>query len=392
MKFAFVTRTNEISKWGGDLKALYSIGEGMQLLGHEVDFVQTTADLSSTDHVFLSSTSMDLRPDHNLLKLQGKDYSLLAFHEDTIQYFGATYGFFFYVRKAINGEEDEGFPFCVERLYENPDIIHYYNVPPRKSSYVNYHVLKDARVCFANSSSECRTMLRDCPTANAKVVHLSPGFAEEHHGEISDDFLKLTGLKKGEYILQVGRFEVRKNQLGSILATKDLDIPLVFIATKTDRPWYEGTCLEAIRKWRKGPTFIISETLSDLTFENIKIIQMPNKEKLSAKMLISAYANAALHLHPAFYELPGYTYLEAAKLGIPTVASSWATIDDYFTDSSGKYSLDERIEYCLPYHLPSIKKLILKKIGQKFSKDHPHPIFKRTKLDVASEVLQHLNL
>ena len=68
---------------------------------------------------------------------------------------------------------------------------------------------------------------------------------------------------------------------------------------------------------------------------------------ISQELLVSAYQNAGLYLHPAFYELPGYVYLEAAKLGTPTIATEWSTLSDYFTNEEGDYELDDRILYAL---------------------------------------------
>ena len=104
-------------------------------------------------------------------------------------------------------------------------------------------------------------------------------------------------------------------------------------------------------------------------------------------MLLSAFFHAGLHLHPSFYELPGYTYLESAKFGTPTIASLWSSLKDYLTDSSGKYALDDRIEYVLPYDLTAIRGLIEKKFGQRYPRSPELPIFQRTAQDVAKEFL-----
>src|ERR1700687_2414991 len=105
--------------------------------------------------------------------------------------------------------------------------------------------------------------------------------------------------------------------------------------------------MEAIQRWRKGPTLLLSQTLPEGQLGSLRILPMPGREKLSTSMLQSAFAHAGLHLHPAFYELPGATYFESAILGVPTIASTWTTIDEYFLDPQ----LDERIEYSLPYDL-----------------------------------------
>lgn len=390
-----MTRANEAEKWGGDLIALYAIKEGMEQLGHQVEIGSTTEKIADADFVFLSNTCLDLRACCHLVRLLGKRYGVIAFHEDFIQYYGPSRGFYHYIREILNESIEEGVPFSLDHLYENPQLIHYYAPPPAKRGLLNYDVLKNAEVCIANSPTEAQTMKRDCPSCNAQVIPWSSGLAEELDREPNEDFLQLTGLQKKGYILQVGRFEMRKNQLGTLLATKDFDLPLVFIATTTavHSTEYLFTCLEAIHKWRKGPTLIISQELPSYKSGNLTILQMPGGQKLPRETLLSAFGHAGLHIHPAFHELPGYTYLESAKLGIPTIASTWTSIRDYFTEEkTGHYSLDNRIEYCLPYDLPGLTQLVWKKWGEEFSPDHSHPIFTRTKVDMAREILACLRV
>jgi len=386
MKISLVSRTNQHTKWAGDLKAVESLRLGLQSLGIEAEIVGSTYDLDTTDFVFLTNTCLDLRADQKILELRGLPYGLIGFHEDTIQFFGPSIGFFEYIRKCLYNETDDGISFSLEALEENPHLIHYYGLPPRKSNLINYEILKNAKVCIANSPTEAKTMLRDCPSSNVKEVFLPPGFAEDFSPTSTEEFLTLTGLKSKEYILQVGRFEFRKNQLGSIVAMRDLDIPLVLIATKGVYDWYENACIDAIVKWRKAPTIIVAEALSARKEKGLQIIPMPGGKKLSTSMLQSAFFHAGLHLHPAFQELPGYTYFESAALGIPTIASCWATIKDYFKEPLG----DDRIEYCLPFDLPKLKSLITKKFGQTFSPMPGHPAFRRTGKDMAREILSHI--
>jgi glycosyltransferase involved in cell wall biosynthesis len=181
---------------------------------------------------------------------------------------------------------------------------------------------------------------------------------------------------------------LRKNQLASILAMRNLDIPLVFIATESFYPSYEQLCLQAIQKFRRAPTWVISQNLENTQKGSLRVFSMPNHCKLPFDMLISAYQNAGLHLHPAFCELPGLTYLEAAKLGVPTIASEWTTINDYFTDPvTGVETLDDRIIYATPHHINALTHLIEKHFGKKTDKSLRHPMFQRTKADVAKDFM-----
>ncbi|MBM3207767.1 MAG: glycosyltransferase family 4 protein [Chlamydiae bacterium] len=387
MKISIISRKNQDIKWGGDLRTFETIKLGLQELGHEAEILSTSTDLHNTDFVFLSNTSLDLRPDNNVLDLLGIPYGLIPFHENYIQYHSPSKGFFEFVKKCYNETLDSTVKYEIDYLFENPNVINYFEIPPRKCSLINYNTIKNARVCIANSPTEARTLLRDCPKATVETVLWTPGFADEFTSEPTNEFLDLTGLKSKSYILQVGRFETRKNQLASILATKDLDIPLVFISTKTNALDYEMFCIQSIVKWRKAPTIFIGLNANPCKEGPLQIIPMPNNQKLSNSMLQSAFFHAGLHLHPAFQELPGYTYFESVAQGTATIASSWTTIQDYFSNPN----IDGIIEYCNPGNLQEIRDLVEKKFGQSFSSSSVHPIFKRTKKEMAQEFVNIIN-
>ncbi len=386
VKVGIVSRSNEKMKWGGDLKALQVIRDGMRDLGHQAEILSDVSKVADHDHIFLSSTFFDLRPSCTYLKLIGRSYGVIAFHDDYLKYCGPCTGMVRYVRGCLNKEEELGVPFQIERLFENPHLIYYFASPPKKSALINYNTLKEAIVCIANSPSEAQTIQRDCPPCNVKTVFWTPGFADVDE-EPTEEFLKFTGLKSGEYILQVGRFHDKKNHLSTILATKDLDAPLVFIATTAAEFEYERICLMAANAYRKAPTIVVSQKFPTMVSDRVKILHMPGGRKLSSSMLLSAIFHAGLHLHPAFYELPGYTYLESTKLGVATIASSWTTIADYFGD---RPNLDGRIAYALPYDLNRLSKLAEKMMGKRFLRNLSHPIFQRKPADVAREILSHL--
>jgi glycosyltransferase involved in cell wall biosynthesis len=381
MKIGLITRRGAETLWAGDLKALQVIQEGMQQCGASADLVFDFSDIGMYDFLFLSNTCFDLRPNYHALKLHNKPFGLIAFHEDVEKYKPVQVGFFRYVQGCLKGE------YQVESLWENPEIFFPLKTKLTFDPLMNGQVLKESEICIGSSPTEVRTLQRDCPGCKAKSVLFTSGFAE---GEVlpNKSFLEFSQQTSKGYILQVGRFDERKNQLATILATKDSAIPLVFIATLTTHLDYEEACLRAIAKYRKAPTLIVSQMIPSMQSGNLRILQMPGGKILSSEMLLSAFFHAALHLHPAFYELPGYTYLESARLGVPTIASSWATVNEYFTDDQGVYTLDSRIEYALPYDLPCLEKLLHKKIRERYSPYPYHPAFHRKSFDVAREILE----
>ncbi len=385
MKIIFINRVNAQSKWGGDLKTISALSSGLQTLGHEAPIISHVSELSPCDFIFINNSLPDLRALKVVIDLMGIPYGIIPYHEDYARHFSASFGFYSYIQSGLDKESD----FPLETLIQTPQLIHNYPVTAPYTPYINAPVFEGAKITITGSNEEAKTIHRDFPGCPTKTIHWSPGFAEDFLCQsATDEFLSFTGLKSGEYILQVGRMQLRKNQLASIIATKDGDIPLVFISTTSQSPNYLATCLEAIKKYRKGPTLIISENVSPATWGRLRIIPMPDGKKLSASMLHSAFAHAGLHLHPAFCELPGLTYFESALLGIPTIASTWTTIAEYFESPS----FDDRIEYCEPYDLAKITQLIEKKMGQKYTPGPTHPALQRTSVDVAKDFLSCLYL
>ena len=387
MKIAIISRTNDTKMWGGDLKALLAIESGLKGEGQEAWIAKTALEAIDADFIFLANTCLDLQPDFALIQLWGKPFGLVGFHEDVIRWCAPASGLFRYLQECL--QTTISAHFSIERLLETPEVVYYHPSGPRLSNFYNYPILKSSKLCIANCSAEAETMKRDCPDCRVEVVLWSPGFAEGSIEEyIGEDFLEFSGLKSGEYLLQVGRLELRKNQIGTILAAKDLDIPLVFIATAGMSKEYEALFLQAIARWRKGPTLLVSQNLPPVKEKNFRILPMPGRKKLSRRMLLSAFAHAGLHIHPAFSELPGYTYLEAARLGVPSIASEWTTIRDYFTNPITKqYELDERISYFCPYKLAEIGRAIPRLFGKRFPRKPEHPIFKRTSTDIGKEFM-----
>ncbi|MBS0624556.1 MAG: hypothetical protein JSS32_00725 [Verrucomicrobia bacterium] len=386
MQFAFV-RPNGYSEWGGDLKAVQDIQRGIKAFGHESFITEDRMEALEADFVFFIGTLVDRTPDMNFMRLMGREYGCIGFHEDHLLFSGPSFGFVYYVSGILDQSVEEGYRFSLEDLYESPHLISYFDRMRPLCSLQNREFLKGANLIIANSHTEQRTLLRDAPGCRAEVVYWAAGHTGEMQSEPDDSFLRFAGVEKGNYILQVGRMMLRKNQLASLLATKDLDVPLVFIAMNNCEPMYEEIVFAAAKKWRKAPTILISQHLKG-SDGPVKVIPTPERRILSKEMILSATANAGLHLHPAFYELPGYTYLESARFGVPTIATEWSSLKDYFAASG---PIDDRIEYVLPYDLMAIKRLVEKKFGQKYAPIPDHPLYRREAKDVGRDFLAQVD-
>jgi glycosyltransferase involved in cell wall biosynthesis len=386
LKVGMVTRQND-HIWGGDLRALNSVIEGLRACGVDVATAQTAAGLDKCDVAIISNSCDDRRPEMRSLRARDIPYGYIGFHEDFSLYYPVSMGFTEYICALVQGVDVDGIVPSLEQVWEDPDVVQSLNHEVPNNIIHNVTVLRQALFCQAASATEARTILRDCPQANIETVYWDiPLFRDNAEGD--DEFLELTGLRSGEYILQVGRMETRKNQLASVLATRNIDVPLVFIASQGYQDWYELHVVNAAAKFRTAPTILVSQHYPSQHVGNgMRIIQMPGGERLTEACLVSAFRHCGLHLHPAFYEAPGYTNLEAAHIGVPTVTSAWGTLRDYCTFGGGDAAMGDRFEYVVPYDLPALEEAVQRNFGRNVSPTIDHPIFRRTMEDVGRETL-----
>jgi len=340
----FVHIRNNHQQWGGDLTVIRALERGLSEIGVEVMLGSDLEKGLDFQHLFLTNTCTDKRGEAEFLKNHNKQYAMLTFHEDFLHYFSSAMGFVKCVEAIIKGEDLGGIPITLDRLANIPSLCSYFGLPPARNGIQNSEVLADASISLPSSEFEERTILRDSPRAKTKVWLAPTGLV--HEWAVGDrlafsDFCRL----RSPYILQVGRLETRKNQLSTVLACADLPIELVFVCTKGYQPWYEKLLVQAVLKYRKYPTVIVSENISSQQAGLLRIVQMPNGKKLSSELLQSAYLGAAVNAHPAFYELPGLTYLESVVCGVQTICSRWTSISEYLVDDdfgSGVHYIDPR--------------------------------------------------
>lgn len=379
MKIGIITRSNS-STWGGDLKALSAISFGLQQLGHEVEFYsQLNEDLADCEFALITNTCLDQRENYAWLKTKNIPYGAICFHEDFDRYLGYCMGFNNYVKNALRFPSRDTVQDCFDNLINNPEMVKWYTRAHWDTS-MNYPVLRDAVFCIANSEQEAATIRRDCPEAKVNVVYWTAGMADEWDDTISDEFPHL--INATQYMLQVGRLEPRKNQLATLLACQHISLPLVFIATKGNQTEYEQAFIDCASRMRCHPTILVTDMMETCQKGYLSVIQMPGGQKLSTTCLKSSYQHAKVHVHPAFYELPGYTYLESLRYGVPTLASRWASIPEYLGIDP---LLNGAISYALPYDIKGIRSKttqLLELPQQKLDL----AIFKRTPLDVAQQI------
>lgn len=133
-------------------------------------------------------------------------------------------------------------------------------------------------------------------------------------------------------VVCMGRIEPRKNQLRLIQAMTGSDIPL-FIHGKAgaNHQAYYHACRSAA-----GP---------NCTFGG----------HMDAPELYAAYAGAAVHALPSFFETTGLSSLEAAAMGCNIVITDRGDQPEYFGDWA---------EYCDPTDVPSIREAVFRALDR----------------------------
>jgi len=354
--FIHLRITHEI--WGGDLGVIHSLRDGLIEIGHEVVMDEQLGKSLDCDIVFLTNSCQDKQAEAAFLESHGKRYFVLTFHEDFLGYMPSCMGFCEHISGLMKNQINLPVPATLDYLEQNPSIIRYYKPTIKLSGVANGVVLNKAIEVYPSSRFEAKTLLRDAPQCQAKIVLLPTERTDWNVYSNESNFSQMYNIPEG-YIIQVGRLEPRKNQIGSVLATRDIERPLVFVASSGGPGWYHNLLANIILRYRKHPTYIIAQSIDSLERGPLTIRRMHDGKKLPSNVLRSAYLGASLNLHPAFHELPGLTYIESISLGIPTVCSSWTGISDYIVGETR----DRGVEFVSPESLVEIRDASLRALN-----------------------------
>jgi glycosyltransferase involved in cell wall biosynthesis len=150
-------------------------------------------------------------------------------------------------------------------------------------------------------------------------------------------FIKKYGLN--DFILYVGRIDIRKNVLSLIRSLKNTKIDLVIIGkTEPDQQFYFEKCKKEASK-------------------NIHFLGQFDHE---SKLLESAYAAAKVVTLPADYETPGLVGLEAGLAKANIVITEKGSTKDYYKNY---------VWYINPNNLKDIKNKLLKAYNSEKNND-----------------------
>lgn len=395
-RVGIILRASYKFDWGGDIVNIYSFKRGLENYGYVVDIVTSPYSILDYDYIFLTNVTVKENMYHVIsLNNFNKKYGFIALHEDNFK-FPFMYNMF--LRNIINKTNVNDMLSQPTYIRLQNDPKYFYDIYMKIQKRPNDVIYQHAELVITQSEAEKQYIIHDLslskevynPNLNVQIINLSSGLAEHWNNQPDDSFLKLTNLEQNNYILQVGRLEARKNHVASVIASRDIDMPLVFIASGCQNQ-YQDLVYYLIKNIRKYKTIILTPHIDSHIDGLLEFIKMPNGKKLEENVLQSAYHHARLNLHPAFMELPGYTILESIKCGTPCVASEWCSVSDYFEKYDGDKTLGGNVEYPLPYDLNGIYEAIHRILSKPINKNIYSNVFKRTSNDMGKELISYLH-
>lgn len=318
IRVLFQIRSNYVDKPGGDTQVMYSLKKELNKEGIVADI--STNPLQNLDrydivHVFNSTTPDCTEAFAANAVNSGKLLAITPLQEDFTRYITRARLFFGIIEQYVDAGQPAGlFELLVDSLPVNcKDIF-----------CTSPYAICNAGAVFTSGYEESKTIKKFFPKARTMEAPFGTEIIE--HESDKSLFKKTYGID--DFVLCVGRLEMRKNQLMLLKALEYDPITLVFACGGVDyQPQYVSCCK---RFKRNAPTYFL--------------------DRLDRNMLLSAFSSCRAHVLPSWYELPGLVTIEAAAHNSNVIASSWGTIRDYVGDE---------ILYCEPDDVSSIRNAIL---------------------------------
>ena len=189
-------------------------------------------------------------------------------------------------------------------------------------------MLDQSSILFPDTWMEGNFLIKNFNIPRKKIFPVPHGVDERFRYAKPNLFFKKYGLK--DFVLYVGRIDIRKNVLNLIRALKNMDIDLVIIGkAEPDQQAYFEKC----KKEAGNKVYFLG--------------QFPHESKL----LESAYAAAKVVTLPADYETPGLVGMEAGLARANVVITERGSTKEYYS----KYAW-----YVNPEDIKDIKDKLLK--------------------------------
>ena len=239
---------------------------------------------------YLPSHGVDVRL-HDTWRANFASISLVHF----FSCIGGSVHFCNYVRQR-------GLPLVISSsLWITPETAHRYPVDEIRAQ------LALADVVVTNSDTESDLLAEVLALPRERFMAVMNGF-DPRFAEPQDPLLfRIAFGIEGQFILNVGNIEPRKNQLELVRALKGHPLPLVLLGHKRDEAYAAQVLAEGGSKVRYiGPLDHADPRLA------------------------SALGACSVFVLPSTLETPGLAALEAAAAGVPVVVTSEGPTRDYF--------------------------------------------------------------
>jgi glycosyltransferase involved in cell wall biosynthesis/Tfp pilus assembly protein PilF len=298
-KILMQNRPNAFTNPGGDTVLMKNLEQHLLARGVEVCIdLEGTKNLASYDliHLFNFATPELTEAYARRAQAAGKPFIVTTLYEDRPKFFSQMHALYENLVSYIN---------CGQPQHQWGNYLQRASMVRPSEIWANHWTASNAKNLIATGKNEALALDGDYRVSNkVEIVHVGREVVES---EVDQEIFKReTGLK--DFILCVGRVELRKNQLMLLKALENSELTVVFA---TGGFTYQPEYLEACRVFkRKGKTIFLG--------------------RLAPELLASAYKAARVHVLPSWYELPGLVSLEAAAYGTEIVVTKNGTTEDYF--------------------------------------------------------------
>jgi glycosyltransferase involved in cell wall biosynthesis len=297
LRVLFANRPDAFVHPGGDTRVMEQLKAALDNQGVTVEIATSWPDcVDKFDIIHVFNSTLSLYTDAFAARAlsAGIPFVITALQEDIPRYHNRAIMTFNLMKEYVNLGQPSGF---VDQGLESV------RQQQQGTIITSSLALSQAAAVLVSGQEEAVVVKRYFPSARVqpgpfgfslKTIDVNPNLFIQEYGV--DDF-----------VLCVGRLELRKNQLMLLKALENDDITIVFVGGGVN---YHPAYVELCKRYkRKGTTLFL--------------------DRLDEAMLVSAFAAARVHCLPSWYELPGLVTIEAAAYGCPVVQSSWGTIGDY---------------------------------------------------------------
>ena len=318
MKILIQNRPQTFTLRGGDTVVIEQLQAGLQKLGIEVKVdVEGREDPRNYDlvHIFNFATPEITKFFAEKAKSSGVPYVVTTLSEDLPSFHNQSHVLASRLVDYVDRGQDN-----IWWDAQRSELSHV----PIAPSFDNRWVVDNAAALLCNGAGEASVLQRDYPGVNnIREVKLGHEVGASGNPQLFRDKYGVS-----DFVLCVGRFESRKNQLMLLKALEHSELTVVLASGGFS---YQPDYDRAVRSFqRKGRTVVV--------------------DRLEPEMLASAYAACRVHVLASWYELPGLVSLEAASAGKNVVVTRQGTAPDYFGGSAF---------YCSPSDEESIRNAVL---------------------------------